>query len=168
MSLDPATLAQVVAALGSNERPVTLDKARLQRQIKAMAAENAEGRVADEVYLERKRQLLGEIDALERSARAGIPAAQAVEWLKPLGETWDAADVQLEKAELLHAIYERIVVAGERIVSARLTPEAQAHGMVLALPQVVMARPTGFERADAINIRIPVEGAEIGLIAAGA
>jgi hypothetical protein len=33
---------------------------------------------------------------------------------------------------------------------------------------LVFIRPTGFERADAINIRIPVEGAEIGLIAAGA
>jgi len=30
------------------------------------------------------------------------------------------------------------------------------------------ARPTGFERADAINIRIPVEGADIGLVAEGA
>jgi hypothetical protein len=33
---------------------------------------------------------------------------------------------------------------------------------------VFVARPTGFNRADAINIRIPVEGAEIGLIAEGA
>jgi hypothetical protein len=50
-------------------------------------------------------------------------------------------------------------IAGERIVSARLTPDAQAHGMALALPQVVMARPTGVERADAIGVRIPIEGA---------
>jgi hypothetical protein len=61
--------------------------------------------------------------------------------------TWHAADVQEERADLLHAIYDRIVVAGETIVAARLTPEAQAHGMALALPQVVMARPTGFEPA---------------------
>ena len=47
---------------------------------------------------------------------------------------------------MLHANYDRIVVEG-RIVSVRLTPEAQAHGMALALPQVVMARPTGFEPA---------------------
>jgi hypothetical protein len=64
-----------------------------------------------------------------------------------LSETWQAADVREEKAELLHATYDRIVVAGDRIVSARLTPEAMAHGMALALPQVVMARPTGFEPA---------------------
>ena len=45
------------------------------------------------------------------------------------------------------AIYERIVVAGPTFVSARLTPAAYAHGLALALPQVVMARPTGFEPA---------------------
>jgi hypothetical protein len=32
----------------------------------------------------------------------------------------------------------------------------------------VLARPTGFERADAINIRILIEGARIGLLAEGA
>jgi hypothetical protein len=93
------------------------------------------------------RFVLVPLAALDRSARPGIPAARAVEWLRSLSETWGAADVQEEKAELLHAIYERIVVAGERIVSARLTLEAMAHGMVLALPQVVRARPTGFEPA---------------------
>ena len=86
-------------------------------------------------------------EALERSARPGIPAARAVEWLRALADTWEAADFRVEKAELLHAIYARIVVAGERIISADLTPAAQAHGMALALPQVVMARPTGFEPA---------------------
>ncbi len=35
------------------------------------------------------------------------------------------------------------------------------HRLDLALPEkVVMARPTGVGRADAINIRIPIEGAE--------
>jgi hypothetical protein len=105
------------------------------------------GRLADEAYLERKRELRSEIETLERSARPGIPAARALEWLKALSETWQAADVEEAKSELLHAIYARIVVKAEEIVSARLTPEAMAHGMALALPQVVMARPTGFEPA---------------------
>jgi hypothetical protein len=48
-------------------------------------------------------------------------------------------------------------------------------GLALALPERaqlaqewVLARPTGFERADARNIRIPIEGADIGLATAGA
>ncbi len=53
-----------------------------------------------------------------------------------------------ERADLLHAIYERIVVAGPEIVRFRLTSAAYAHGLALALPdKVAMARPTGFEPA---------------------
>lgn len=38
-----------------------------------------------------------------------------------------------------------------------------AHGLTLALPEeVVMARPTGFEGADA-NVRIPIVGSPIGM-----
>ena len=103
------TIAEVAAALASSERPVSLDKARLERQIKALAAENADDQLDDEVYLGRKRELRAEIDALERSARPGIPATRAVEWLRALSATWQAADVDEEKAELLHVIYDRIV-----------------------------------------------------------
>ena len=52
------------------------------------------------------------------------------------------------KADVLHAIYDQVVVIGRRIVSVRLTPSAYAHGLALALPtKVAMARPTGFEPA---------------------
>lgn len=44
-------------------------------------------------------------------------------------------------------------------MSARLTPAAYTRGLVLALPEAVMARPTGVERAAAISIQIPIEGA---------
>ncbi len=43
---------------------------------------------------------------------------------------------------------ERIVVAGREFVSARLTPAAYAHGLALALPEIVAkARPTGVGHA---------------------
>ncbi len=59
-----------------------------------------------------------------------------------MSSSWTGA-----KADLLHAIYEQIVVTGWRIMSVRLTPSAYAHGLALALPEAVMARPTGFEPA---------------------
>jgi hypothetical protein len=59
--------------------------------------------------------------------------------------TWVKADVPQAKADLLHAIYDRIVVRGRTIVSVRMTPAADANGLALALPQVVMARPEGLE-----------------------
>ncbi len=68
-----------------------------------------------------------------------------------------------EKADLLHAIYERIVVAGPEIVRVRLTSAAYAHG--LALPQVVLARPTGVGRALA-TYSLPIEGRDEWLAAA--
>jgi len=142
MSLDQRTFAEVVAALQSNERPISMEKARLERQIRSLAAENVEGRLDDEACIARKRQLRGEIATLERSARPGIDPHRVVDWMRALGATWQAIGVETEKAELLHAIYDRIVVKGEEIVSVRLTPEAQAHGMALALRQVGMARPT--------------------------
>ena len=45
-------------------------------------------------------------------------------WLRTLSATWMEVDVPEAKAELLHAIYERIVVTGRTIVSIRLTPAA--------------------------------------------
>ena len=35
----------------------------------------------------------------------------------------------------MHAIYERITVAGPEIVGVRLTQAAYAHGLALALPE---------------------------------
>ena len=48
---------------------------------------------------------------MERTAK-GLPGKGAVGWLRALGESFQAADVPKEKADLMHAIYERITVAG--------------------------------------------------------
>jgi hypothetical protein len=78
---------------------------------------------------------------LSRYSRCSIPPAasppRAVAWLEALSATGRGADVPEAKADLLHAIYERIVVTGRTIVSIRLTPSAYAHGLALALPEKV-------------------------------
>ena len=101
----------------------------------------------EHVHLARLAHLRAELASLGEPNRAGVPADRAVEWMRTLAETWEQADVPEAKAELLHAIYEVIVVAGRRIVSARLTPSAYEHGLALAMPEVVMASPAGFEPA---------------------
>ena len=54
------------------------------------------------------------------------------------------------KQILMHAIYERITVAGPEIVGVRLTAAAYTYGLALALPdKVVLAR-----REDS-NLRMP-------------
>jgi hypothetical protein len=63
------------------------------------------------------------------------------------------------KSDAIHAVYERIVIAGPRFVGLRLTPAAYRHGLALALPEKVeVARPTGFNRADGMY-RVPDRGA---------
>jgi hypothetical protein len=48
----------------------------------------------------------------------------------------------------MHAVYARIEVMGDQFAGVTLTPEAERHGLALALPEkVVMARPAGFEPA---------------------
>jgi hypothetical protein len=77
-----------------------------------------------------------------------------------------AADVPEAKADVLHAIYERIVVTGRTIVSIRLTLAAYAHGLAVALPDnVAMARPTGVGRVLA-TYTIPIEGRDEWVAAA--
>ena len=91
---------------------------------------------------------------------------RAVEWLRALSESLQTADVPKEKADLMHAICERITVAGPEIVVVRLTAAAYAHGLALALPEkVAMARPTGVGRALA-TYTIPIEGRDEWLAAA--
>jgi hypothetical protein len=119
------------------------------------------GHLEDDVYLERLREIREAKDSVERTSGERIAAERATEWLRELSTTWTDADVPEAKADVLHAIYDQIVVTGREIMSVRLTPSAYAHGLALALPtKVALARPTGVERADAINIRIPIEGVE--------
>ena len=99
-------------------------------------------------YLTRLKVLREQRDAIVERTAPGLPGHRAVEWLRALSESLQTADVPKEKADLMHAIYERITVAGPEIVGVRLTAAAYAHGLALALPEkVVMARPTGVGRA---------------------
>jgi len=145
LTLDDGIIARVVAALSSAERPVGLDRARIERQMRELSSDHLAERIDDSGYLERLGQLRSDLANVDATPRGDLPAKRAVEWLRVLADTWVKADVPEARADLLHAIYDRIVVVGRSIVSARLTPAAYSNGLALALPQVVMARPEGFE-----------------------
>ena len=82
---------------------------------------------------------------------------------------------------LVQAVYEGVTVRGEEFVSVRLTAEAYADGLALALPEEVsvpaipargrprknmaLARPTGVGRAIT-TYRIPIGGRDEWLTAA--
>ena len=93
-------------------------------------------------YLERLRELREAKDDAERTRGERVAADREIEWLRALSATWTQADVPEAKADVLHAIYDQIVVTGRKIVSVRLTSSAYAHGLALALPtKVALARP---------------------------
>ena len=98
---------------------MAIDRARIDRQIRELALEHAAGRLEDAVYLERLHELRDAKESLERTSADGIAPERAVAWLRELSATWRAAEVPAEKADLLHAIYDRITVAGMKIVSVR-------------------------------------------------
>ena len=122
-------------------------KARLERQKRDIALNHAAETISDESYMERLARIRADLAALDSTTRPGLSAERTVEWLQAIGATWRKAEIRQEKADLLHAIYERIVVEGPRIVSARLTPAAYAHGLALALPEEVAKGPDR-SRAD--------------------
>jgi hypothetical protein len=85
---------------------------------------------------------------------------------------------------MVQSLYKEIVVRGAEFVSVRLTPEAYAHGLAVALPQEVLvpamrtkgrprkmwalARPTGVRRGHAHSgfRQILIEGADEWRLAA--
>jgi hypothetical protein len=127
ITLDDATIAAIVATLASDQKPVAIEKGRIERQLKELALDHAADRVDDTTYLERAASLRKQRDALADGDRPVMSAARVVAWLRAFGDAIQQADVAEERADLTHAVYERIIVAGPEIVSARLTPEAYSH-----------------------------------------
>lgn len=158
--LDDATLAAVVAALTAPEMPpVRLDSARLDRRRRELALAFASGRLAESDFAA-AIAALRDVRSDDR-VPATVPAERAVAWLRDLARLWKKATPG-ERAELVGAIYAEIRVQGPTFVAARLTPDAYAHGLALALAEQgrlagewVLARPTGAKPAGA-HWRIPI------------
>jgi hypothetical protein len=110
-------------------------------------------------------RLRDQLDTIGTQLAHDPPGQRALEWLDALAETWHKTDLVEEKSDVIPAVYERIVIEGPRFVGLRLTPAAYRHGLAPALPDAVMARPTGVGRALA-TYEIPIEGRDEWLAAA--
>ncbi len=74
----------------------------------------------------RLEELRRQRDVVEERTAAGLPAERALQWLRALGESLQATEKSKEKADVMHASYDRITVAGPGIVGVRLTQAAYA------------------------------------------
>jgi hypothetical protein len=133
-----------------------------------LALHHAAGRIDDKAYLAQVAVLREEASRAGSSDRpaASVAPERVVAKLRALPKTWAEA-TPAGRADLLHSIYERIVVRGADFMSVRLTPEAYALGLALALPERVqpaekwvLARPTGVGRGITTYGEVPIEGRE--------
>ncbi len=119
-----------------------------------LALEHAAAQLDDAEYLARMARLRGELEVVGVQSARDLPARRAIEWLDALAETWQQTELVEEKSDVIHAIYERIVIEGPRFVGLRLTPAAYRHGMALALPEGCYGAPDRIRTCD-LRLRRP-------------
>jgi hypothetical protein len=78
----------VVAALGSPDRPVGLDRARIERLMRDLALDHVAQRIDDSAYLERLGQFRVDLATVDATPRGDLAAKRAVQWLRVLADTW--------------------------------------------------------------------------------
>jgi hypothetical protein len=123
----------------------------LVRALEAAARAFAQRRLSLGAFTVEQARLNAEIDALRvaptQLAPAGADPDAAIAALRDIKATWLDAD-DAARARLAAAIFERIVVADDRILEEELTPYARRHGLAMALPEYMdLARPAGIEPA---------------------
>ncbi len=144
--VDAAAKARIVGALGG-ERPAidTRRVTRLEQELRAVALDNAYGRMTDEIYI-RRRSEPTQIEAARRpeSAAHTVDPKRALGYLNDLRSLWDVElpespehqDVRHEyerrRAQATAAGFERLEVLGPVIVEAKLSADPIA-GASLAL-----------------------------------
>lgn len=110
LRLDNSVRAQIVEVLSAGERPVSMDRARLERQMRELALNHAAARIDDREYLAQMARLRDELEVVGTRLTRELPAQRALEWLDTLAGTWQNTDLVEEKSDVIHAVYERIVM----------------------------------------------------------
>ena len=160
-------VARLVTEPDQLEAP--LQRAQEERQRRDSATQFASGRITQEQFIAAIAVIDAAQDSRPVTTEPSVDAAQVAEVLRNFSTTWRQVGLPLkERQALIHAIYDSITVRGNDFVGVRLTPNAEAHGFTLALPEqveCVLARPTGVGRAITAY-RMPIEGRDEWLAAA--
>ena len=145
--VDAAAKARIVGALGGEPPAVdTRRVTRLEQELRAVALDNAFGRMTDEVYLRRKSELAAQIEAARRPEPAvhTVDPKRALGYLDDLRSLWDVElpespehkdvrrEYELRRAQATAAAFERLEVLGPVIVEAKVSADPMA-GASLAL-----------------------------------
>ena len=154
-----------MGALGGEPPVIDIRRvSRLEGQLRAIALDNAFGRMSDEVYLRRKSELTGQIEAARRpeSAAQTVDPKRALGYLDDLRSLWDAElpespehevirhEYELRRAQATAAGFERLQVLGPVIVEAKLSEEPMAGASLALSLQPERAELVG-DRADVVR-----------------
>lgn len=140
---DNGTLAQIQRVLAKPDAPApaTIDTMRIEKRKRDLALSHAAGTIDDDAYLAR----MAELRSVQPREVEDTPvdAAAAIALLKNVAMLWTSAASDETRSELIHVVYERIVVARDRVVEVHLSAHAFRNGFGLALPEsvVVNKRP---------------------------
>jgi hypothetical protein len=135
MTLDDATVAQVVSAMSVDKSPGISDfeERRQAKDREYLARQFADGRLSALEFMAKVEQqpVLTAAPAPEQ-----VDPERAVAWLRNLGALIDTATPAL-LTEVIAQVFDNIEVRGAAFVAVHLTPAAMSHGLALALPETV-------------------------------
>lgn len=157
--LDAATLRRVRVVLESpTSLPTDTTKARIERQMRELAADHVAERITDATYLARLAVLRAEAAAAGAARPSKVNADDAIRELTNLARAWERM-TEVERAKLTHAVYAQIEVRGgssdARVV---LTPAAYDLGLDQVLPESVHWRPRLDLKNQVRTARIDIAG----------
>lgn len=141
ISLDARALTRVRRVIEApTVRPIDTTRARIERQMRELAADHVAQRIDDAVYLSRLAVLRTEATAAVELQRSRVDADEAIGQLTAMARAWRRM-TEVERAKLAHAVYARIeVVGGSSDARVVLTPAAYEIGLDQALPEFVRAK----------------------------
>ena len=101
--LQPSTNVTTMLHQRTSRRPVAIERARVERQLREVALQHAARAISDEAYLARVAELRSLADRLDAADGTGVAPDRAVAWLRVIGQTMERADLPAERSDLVHA-----------------------------------------------------------------
>ena len=154
-----------MSALGGEPPAVDARRVtRLEQELRAIALDNAFGRMTDEVYLRRKSELAAQIEAARRPEPAAhsVDPKRALGYLADLRSLWDVElpespeqhgvrhAYEMRRAQATAAGFERLEVLGPVIVAAKVSADPMAGASLALSLQPERAELVG-QRADVVR-----------------
>ena len=152
--VDEAATAIADALSKPEPMVVPIERGRIDHQRRQLALDVAAGKIGERAFLMALRRLSEEEARIDAGGSSKRDVNATRRWPTSSTPLRAGQGRPATKATMVQTLYEEIVVRGSEFVSVRLTPEAYAHGLALALPEEVVVRAAG-TAAEKLGIGAP-------------